>query len=230
MKKLFLLFFFITGFLYAEEIEIGKRYNETEIAKIDNLETFVEIKINKRIIIIYRKNEGPKPSNSNENKIILLKDDNGIFLDAWGINLPNNRCNETTFIDNKVCVIAVTLQEVPIMRFLYIDSVSKKIIFLPRNNKYVSSVVFSDHYIFYSTEYDNSSIWSVDVINGILNPYPGYYLISDIYKSTENEKEILFFIYKNETYIIDGYKIIQTKNTYKADEKKHVKDFIVAEQ
>ncbi|MDL2229974.1 hypothetical protein LJC14_06975, partial [Treponema sp. OttesenSCG-928-L16] len=203
-----------------------KHYSQDDVYQMENLKIFARISIKNRIINIYFiEIEGIKLF-LNVNKLILVEDSDGNFLDALGVILPHNKIAETTFINDNTCVLSITLEKVPILGFLYISSDSEEILLLPRNNKFVASVCVLGNYIYYSTENDYSSLWRVDVRTGILYSYPVYYPNVDLYISLYNGVNTIFFTYNNKNFIIRNDSIIQVHESFTLERNKQLRDYL----
>jgi hypothetical protein len=85
------------------------------------------------------------------------------------------------------------------MRFLYVDSESERIVFLPRNHRYIGDVCFSNGYIYYSTENDKTTIWRIKASTGQLDTFEGYYPNVELFEIIEGNK---VFILMTEVIII----------------------------
>jgi hypothetical protein len=81
--KLFIIIFSVVCSINSEEIISGKKYDMSEIEKM-SLYVYTEILLDNNVLSIY------KDSNNNEqwsNKLILLKNKGGQYIDAYGVSL-----------------------------------------------------------------------------------------------------------------------------------------------
>jgi hypothetical protein len=106
--------------LFSDErkIEAGRRYSIAEFEQFPDKYFFVEIPINNRRLGFYRiYDNASREFRFRIDKIVVLQDESGNYLDIVGINWPDNEIYNTTFIDDNNCVVKVQFDDVPIMRF-----------------------------------------------------------------------------------------------------------------
>jgi hypothetical protein len=236
MKKYFGLLFLLAlslqcfnPLLFADEIKIeaGRRYSVAEFERFPRKYLSVEIPINNRRLLFYRIYDNMnREFRFRIDKIAVLQDESGNYLDIVGLNWPDNQIYDTTFIDDNNCVIAVQFDDVPIMRFLWINYDSDRIIFFRRNNKFVGYLCYSEHYIYYSTENDYTSIWRIDTKMGIIFTYPVYYPNVELFEVDNDGNKNIFFIFNKQRCLIKGDTITKTDKIYPMTKHKQVKDFV----
>jgi hypothetical protein len=215
--------------LFADEtkIEAGRRYSVAEFEQFSEKYATVEIPINNRKLTFYRIYDNTnREFRFRIDKIAVLQDELGNCLDIVGVNWSDREIYDTTFIDNNSCVIAVRFDDVPVMRFLWINSESDKISFFHRNNKYIAYLYHSGHYIYYSTENDYTSIWRIDTKTGIIFTYPVYYPNVELFEVGDNGSKCIYFLYNSQGYLIKGDAIVKTEKKYPMTKPRRVIDFM----
>jgi hypothetical protein len=176
-------------------------------------------------LIVYKINDGSNWMH-NVNKMVLLTDSEGKYLDAFGVQLPDNEFGDTTFVNNSACLITVQTDEVPVLKFLYINSESDTILLLPRNNRFIAFVCISGDNIYYSTENDYTSVWRVSTKTGIIFTYPGYYPNVDLFEVKDNGVTFVYFSYEDQNFIINKDIMTPTSQNYAVERKKQVGDYV----
>jgi hypothetical protein len=215
--------------LFADETEIeaGRRYSVAEFEQFSEKYVFVEIPINNRKLIFYKVYDNTnKDPLFRIDKMAVLQDVSGNCLDIVGVHLADNEIYDMTFIDDNNCVVTVRFDDVPILKFLWINSESDKISFFHRNNKYIGYLYHSGHYIYYSTENDYTSIWRIDTKTGIIFTYPVYYPNVELFEVDDNGSKCIYFLYNSQGYLIKGDAIVKTEKKYPVTKPRRVIDFI----
>jgi hypothetical protein len=232
MRQIFtvVIFLSISNISYSDDIIAGRRYNLDEIGKLP-IHIFAEIPLSNNVVTIYKQNNNGQWFN----KLILFKDNNGKYIDAYGVNFNDGDIYRPSYVNKDVCIIAVTTDPtnfLPFMRFLFVNPESKEIVFLPRNHRDVGDICLLGDYIYYSVGMDRTTIWRVKILTGQLGTYDGYYPGVDLFEITEDDKVFIYFNSKGINYILDpsSGEIRKTDKVYKTIKKKRVADYIKREQ
>jgi hypothetical protein len=230
MKGLFVFYlFFYAGLLFAaDEIVAGKRYTREEAGLFSDLELYAKVAINKRVLSVYKtKGEGREDYLYNINRLVLLEDDKGNYLDGYGLVL--RLIEYASLVTPQACILFVGTGDLPpIIRLMYIDEFSDKFVFFPALHRYIGDVCLSDGQIYFSVEAGGNSIYRIDIASGFEFSYSGYFPNADLYEIIDDGNKIIAFSYEDKQYILQGDVILPAGKQYVlVDNMKRFSDFLI---
>jgi hypothetical protein len=234
MKGLFvflILFVFCDGLLFSlDDIVVEKHYTKDELALFTNLEVYAKIVIKSRVILVYKtRGEGVSDLIYNVKRIILLEDDNGNFLDSWGLIIPGNidYCTLVT-IQSIIMQVQFSGEGMPILCLMYVDEFSDKFTFFPAVHKFIGDICLSENKIYFSVEFGGDSIYRIDIATGETFNYSGYFPNIGLYEIITDEKKTVVFIDNNKQYFLQGDRILLADKQYVViSDKKRLSDFLI---
>jgi hypothetical protein len=228
MKRLFVFcLFFYAGLLFAaDEIVVVKRYTQDELALFSDLELWAKVAINKRVLFVYKTKGEYRAGLPNINRIVLLEDEKGNYLDAYGL-IPR-QIVYSSLVTAQACVMQVRFAEQPINCLMYIDESSDKFVFFPALHRYIGDVCLSDGQIYFSVEAGGNSIYRIDIASGLEFNFPGYFPNADLYEIIDDGEKIIVFSYEGKQYILKRDIILPATKQYNlVNDKKRLRDFLV---
>jgi hypothetical protein len=218
------------GLLFAaDQIVVGKRYTQEELGLLSELEVYAKISINKRNLIIYKKKtrRDDLAEFLNIERIILLEDDKGNYLDGYGLFLHWS-IEACSLVTSQACVAQVRFDEKPVTCLLYIDEFSEKITFFPAEHRYIGDVCLSNGQIYYSVEAGGDSIWRIDIASGLEFYFSGYFPNVDLYEIIDDGEKFIVFSDQDKQYILKGDIIIPASKRYVLiNDRKRLRDFLI---
>ena len=215
----FLKFIFI-GFVVVGLMSCASGKDKAQEA-LSNYSLIYEIPLgNKTIKILNAKNGNPR--HSDELKMIV-QDSKGSILDEKEFGYLDS---DGSILSAKTVAIkgkAINDNE-PVHFFLVVDESSDLIKQIPCNN-FVADGIIIDDYIIYSIEMTLDTTIKVDVKDGKVFEYEGYYPCVDIFEC-DNPAILGVFKYEGKWYEILDKKIQPAKESYQPQQKRKLNDYL----
>ena len=231
MKKFFILLFiflFLSLSLFSEDIVSGKRYSEKEVESFNELILVVNVPIKKSNLEIYKLQKTKE--SIFDNKLIVWKTEEGVFLDSIGVILYDNQLDYSTSVTNTSICFKIKMEDKNIHYLLYVGFEYENILLFPIQNNFIGDVCIGEKNIFYSTEMTENTIKKINITTGETFVYDGYYPNVDLfYIDSEENQEFgtIWFQYNKKNYIIEDDKIVLSNTVFPAQKKLSVSVFIL---
>lgn len=237
VKKLFfasILFLISTAcFSEDEKILVGKHYTQKEFTRFKNYEAIYNFPFTERTIKIFatrKKSEKSVIPNSlfsyEDNKFLVLYDKKGKFLDAVGMYMFSGTYYDSAYISGDAfCFKHHMFNEGAGHRFVYADNNSLQFKYFDAP-QWVSSILISGKYLLWSIEMNANTVCRLDMTNGQMIQYEGYFPNVDFF-TTVSKNYLGCFQYAKKWYAITGSEIVEVEEEPAHGERKRLSDFWV---
>lgn len=179
MKRTMVFFILLTvvATAFSEEIVLGKHYTLQEVEALDGYTIMYDIPIIGRQLLILGKElpeeEKSRREDFDANKMVVLNDSKGNFLDALGIFFVDNTPNNSTFVNETSICFHAKFSESRINRFVYVNQFSDSISFFDAY-PLLGYIMTTNDYIIYSMEHVDEPIKRISIATGETLSYVGY--------------------------------------------------------
>jgi hypothetical protein len=100
-------------FAVGLKIEAGRRHSLAEFEEFTEKYFVVEIPINNRRLLFYRIYDNTnREFRFRNDKIAVLHDKSGNYLDVVGVSWPDNQIYDTTFINDNNCILTIEFDDI----------------------------------------------------------------------------------------------------------------------
>ncbi len=174
---------------------------------------------NKTIRIINAKNDNPRHS---DRLMMIVLNSKGVVLDVKSFGYLDD---DGSIVSTKTVAIKGKRikEDEPVNFFLVVEESSDLIKQIPCNN-FVADGIITDGYIVYSIEMTLDTTIKVNLKDGKVFEYEGYYPCVDIFEC-ENPEILGVFKYEGKWYEVLDKKIQPAKESYQPKKKKKLQDY-----